>query len=63
VKEGDLIEVDVSKKTVSLLVDEAELARRREVLQPWEPAKERGWLSIYQRLAKPIYEGATLTPK
>lgn len=59
---GDLIEIDVDQRRLDLLVDEATLAARAERLEPWQPARERGWLSIFQRLAKPIYQGATLTP-
>lgn len=62
IENGDPIEIDVRARKVSILVDEKELERRRSELKPWTPARERGWLSIYQRLAKPIYEGATLTP-
>jgi dihydroxy-acid dehydratase len=63
IADNDLIEIDVAKRTLSLLVDDAVLERRKADLQPWTPNKERGWLSIYQRLAKPIYKGATLTPE
>jgi len=63
IEEGDPIEIDVARGTISLLVDEAEQARRTAALQPWQPNPERGWLSVYQRLAKPIYKGGTLTPE
>ena len=63
IADNDLIEIDVAKRTLSLLVDHAVLERRKVDLQPWAPNKERGWLSIYQRLAKLIYKGATLTPE
>jgi dihydroxy-acid dehydratase len=62
IEAGDQIEIDVSQRAVSLLVGEEALQKRRAVLQPWQPARERGWLSIYQRTVRPIYEGATLTP-
>lgn len=63
IEENDLVEIDVEKRTVSLLVDEEERKRRTAALEPWRPNRERGWLSIYQRLAKPIYKGGTLTPE
>ncbi|CAD6557724.1 dihydroxy-acid dehydratase [Paraburkholderia sabiae] len=63
IENGDTIEIDVGQRSITLLVEEAELARRREELKPWVPNSERGWLSIYQRLAKPIYKGSTLTPE
>jgi dihydroxy-acid dehydratase len=62
VEDGDAIEIDVSSRSISLLVDEEVLAGRRERLEIKSPARERGWLSVFQRLAKPIYRGATLTP-
>lgn len=62
VEDGDIIEIDVAKRAITLLVDGAEQERRRAEIKPWVPNAERGWLSIYQRLAKPIYKGGTLTP-
>ena len=45
VKEGDRIKIDIPAKTLTLLVDDAELARRRQTWQPPEP-KIRTGLSI-----------------
>ena len=62
VADGDVIEIDVAQRSITLLVDRQELEHRKARLTPWVPNAERGWLSIYQRLAKPIYQGGTLTP-
>jgi len=62
VEDGDIIEIDVVARSISLLVDEAVLTKRQDRLVSPPPAPDRGWLSIFQRLAKPIYKGATLTP-
>lgn len=62
VEENDLIEIDVDQRRLSLLVDQEVLDERASKLKPWTPSRERGWLSVYQRLAKPIHKGATLTP-
>jgi dihydroxyacid dehydratase/phosphogluconate dehydratase len=55
-----LVRVDVPARTVDLDVPEAELQRRRGALRAPAPSPERGWLSIYQRLVRPLPEGATL---
>ena len=57
-----MIEIDVAARSISLLVDEAVLTKRQDKLVSPPPAGDRGWLSVFQRLAKPIYKGATLTP-
>jgi dihydroxy-acid dehydratase len=40
VKNGDMIRLDVSKRSIELLVDDAELEKRRATLKP---AKTPGW--------------------
>jgi dihydroxyacid dehydratase/phosphogluconate dehydratase len=41
-------------------VPAAELQRRRNALRAPARTEERGWLSIYQRLVRPLPEGAVL---
>ncbi|PDT40190.1 MULTISPECIES: dihydroxy-acid dehydratase [Sinorhizobium] len=43
VREGDMIDIDIPNRTISLRVDEAELARRRaeQDAKGWEPAEPR----------------------
>lgn len=62
IEPGDSVEIDVAQRSVTLQVGDDVLEQRRAALKPWTPARERGWLSIYQRTVRPIYEGATLTP-
>ena len=67
VRDGDPIRIDVPARTADLDVPPAELDRRRALLQAPTavtpgPAPERGWLSIYQRLVRPLPEGAVLIP-
>lgn len=62
VHDGDEIEIDVPGRALTLGVPEKELVERSKLLDPAAPTKERGWLSVFQRLAKPIYRGSTLTP-
>jgi dihydroxy-acid dehydratase len=49
VREGDEIEVDVPGRRLDLLVDEAELARRRAVWQPPRPRYARGYGVLFSR--------------
>ena len=58
--DGDLIRIDVLARTADLDVPAAELQRRRDVLRAPARSQERGWLSIYQRLVRPLPEGAVL---
>jgi dihydroxy-acid dehydratase len=58
VQEGDKIKIDIPNKTLTLLVDEARLARRRETWQPPEPKIKHGYLSRYSRLVSSGNQGA-----
>jgi dihydroxy-acid dehydratase len=58
VKEGDRIKIDIPAKTLTLLVDEAELARRRQTWQPPEPKIKQGYLSRYSRMVSSGSQGA-----
>ena len=62
VEDGDVIAIDVQRRVVDLEVADEELARRRARLAAVAaPASsERGWLSIYRRLVRPLQEGAVL---
>ena len=60
VSDGDLIRIDVPARTADLDVPAAELQRRRGALRAPARTEERGWLSIYQRLVRPLPEGAVL---
>ncbi len=58
VQEGDKIKIDIPNKTLTLLVDDAELARRRQTWQPPEPKIKHGYLSRYSRLVSSGSQGA-----
>jgi dihydroxy-acid dehydratase len=58
VNEGDKIKIDIPGKTLTLLVEDAELARRRESWQPPEPKIKHGYLSRYSRLVSSGSQGA-----
>jgi dihydroxy-acid dehydratase len=58
VKEGDRIKIDIPAKTLTLLVDDAELARRRQTWQRPEPKIRQGYLSRYSRMVSSGSQGA-----
>ena len=62
VRDGDIIRIDVPARTADLDVPAGELARRKAALQVRPDPKEVGWLSVYQRLVRPLPEGAVLRP-
>jgi dihydroxy-acid dehydratase len=47
VKTGDIIELDVEKRSLTLLVPEEELIKRRSAWIAPEPAAERGYVSMF----------------
>jgi len=61
VRDGDPVTIDVAGKRLDLEVPEEELARRRAAWRPPEPVRDAGWLQIYERMARPLSEGAGLT--
>ena len=61
VQEGDRIKIDIPAKTISLLVDEAELSRRKANWRPPEPKIKHGYLARYSRMVSSGSKGATCT--
>ena len=61
IEEGDTIAVDIEAGTLDLLVDEDELARRRDAWQPPEPKYTTGVLARYARLVTSADRGAILS--
>jgi dihydroxy-acid dehydratase len=59
VREGDRIRIDVPQRTIDVLVDDAELATRREGWEPLPPRYTRGVLHKYARTVRSASEGAT----
>ena len=58
VRDGDIIRVDVPTKSLDLLVDDAELARRRDGWQPNPPRYTSGVLGKYAKLVQGAETGA-----
>ena len=58
VEEGDRIVIDATAHTIELMVDDAELERRRANWKPLEPRYTSGFLAKYARLAQGAERGA-----
>jgi dihydroxy-acid dehydratase len=60
IEDGDLIEIDVPNRRLTLHVDDATLARRRASWKSREHAVPHGYMRFYRRHVRPACEGATL---
>jgi L-arabonate dehydrase len=60
VRDGDLISLDVEGRSLTLQVDEAELAARRAAWQPTHPTVNRGYVQLYQRHVQQAHLGADM---
>lgn len=58
VKEGDLISIDIPKKSLQIKIDKQELARRKKVLKPFQPRITSGYLARYARMVTSASTGA-----
>ncbi|CAB5027513.1 MAG: dihydroxy-acid dehydratase [Actinobacteria bacterium] len=58
IREGDRIRIDLTDRTLDLLVDDAELERRRAEWEPLPPMFTRGVLAKYARLVGSASKGA-----
>lgn len=60
VQNGDRIRYDIFERTIDLLVDDAELARRREAYQPVAKRAPGSWLKRYRAFATSADTGGVL---
>ncbi len=60
IEEGDRIRIDIPAYSIQLLVDETELAKRRENWQPRTPNITTGYLARYAKMVTSASEGAVL---
>jgi dihydroxy-acid dehydratase len=61
VRDGDRIVIDAEAHTIDLLVDDAELAKRRDTWKLPDPRYTSGFLAKYARLASGAEKGAITT--
>jgi dihydroxy-acid dehydratase len=57
VRDGDLVELDVPARRLELMIDEAELARRRAAWTPPPPRYTRGFGALYQTHIRQASDG------
>jgi dihydroxy-acid dehydratase len=60
VKDGDIIEISLSKRSLNLKVSRRELKRRKEAWRPPKMKREKGILGLYATHAEQAYQGARL---
>ena len=60
VQDGDLIELNVPKRKLALLVSDEELARRRKRWRAPKPHSDRGWVKLYCDTVLQADEGVDL---
>ncbi|WP_025785951.1 dihydroxy-acid dehydratase [Sporosarcina sp. D27] len=60
VENGDIIEIDLTNRTIELEVDEAELAKRKSQLKPFEPKIKKGYLARYSKLVTSASTGGVM---
>jgi len=58
VKEGDIIAINIPKKTLNLQVSDKELEKRRKSLKPFKPTITSGYLARYAKLVTSASTGA-----
>jgi dihydroxy-acid dehydratase len=62
VRNGDMIHIDIPGRRLELLVDEAELSRRRAGWTAPEPKVRGGFIDIYRRCVSGADTGAVMRP-
>lgn len=56
-KTGDIVEIDVNKRSINMLVDDETLQKRKSNLVQKKPKAGRGWLWMYSNHVKQANEG------
>ncbi len=60
VQDGDLIQLDVAERNLKLLVDDEQLQKRKEILQPFINDYKRGYVSLFIDHVEQAHLGADL---
>jgi len=60
VEDGDIINIDLTNRTIELKVSEEVLASRRAKLQPFEPKIKKGYLARYSKLVTSASTGGVM---
>jgi len=60
IQTGDLIEINLNKNSVNVLLDTQELDRRREDTPPFKAINQTPWQEIYRKTVTQLDEGAVM---
>ncbi|MFD0944596.1 dihydroxy-acid dehydratase [Savagea faecisuis] len=60
VENGDMIDINLTERTINLLVDDAVLEERRSKLKPFEPKIKKGYLARYSKLVTSASTGGVM---
>ncbi len=60
VEDGDIIEIDMNNRTITLMVDDAELERRKANWKGFEPKVKTGYLARYSKLVTSASTGGVM---
>lgn len=60
IKDGDVIEIDIPNRKLNVLIDDNELAQRKENLKEFSPKTTSGYLAKYSRLVQDASHGAII---
>ncbi len=58
IEDGDIIEIDINKRTINLKVDDETLNKRKENFKPYQNEVPKGYLSKYQKSVSQANKGA-----
>jgi dihydroxy-acid dehydratase len=58
IRDGDIIEIDIPARKITVSVSEEEMAQRKELWKPPEPKVTHGWLAHFARHATSADKGA-----
>ncbi len=61
IENGDLIEIDLTSRTMNVKVSDEELEERRKNLPPFEPKIKKGWLARYSKLVTNASTGGVMS--
>ncbi len=61
VKDGDRIRIDITKRTINLLVEDDEIEKRLRSWRPPAPKIKKGWLARYAKLVTSAGTGAVMS--
>ena len=59
-KDGDRIKLDINNRTLEVLLDDSEIARRRAAAPQWKPRATSGWLKRYALVVGNASSGASM---